>query len=304
MEDIRSAELTTWTPIAPFFEDFEVGQKLEHSGGRTVTEGDNALYIGLTGDRHPVHCDAEFARSLGYGRELINDLLVFHIVFGKTVPDISANAVANLGYAGLRFLRPVYPGDTLRARSEVIGKKENSSHKNGNVYVHTFGLNQAGETVLEFFRWVMVPKRDPEADCGDPVVPDLPAEVPVGDFVVDAELDSKSSKGVVWPGHMMIEEAHTLLRVHHGPGMTIEEAEHATATRLYQNTARVHFDAHYMKESGRGQRLIYGGHIISLAHAMAYNGLENAVRILRVEQRHARQPHVCRRHALRRVGSA
>ena len=280
MEDIKSTELTTWTHSAPLFEDFHLGEEIAHAGGRTVTEGDNALYIGLTGDRHPLYCDAEFARSLGYTRELINDLLVFHIVFGKTVPDISAGAIANLGYAGVRFLRPVYPGDTLRARSKVVGTKENSSHKNGNVYVCTHGLNQRDETVLEFYRWVMVPKRDPESVCGESSVPDLPSEVMPDQFAIDKELSNTKPGGVEWPSTMRIEEQHTYLKVHHGPGMTIEEAEHATATRLYQNTARVHFDAHFMEKSGRGKRLIYGGHVISLAHAMAYNGLENAARIL------------------------
>ena len=106
-----------------FFEDFEVGSELVHAVPRTITEGEAAMYIGLTGSRYPLHCSAEFARSLGHPRETINDLLVFHIVFGKTVNDVSLNAVANLGYAGVRFLAPVYPGDTMRSVSEVVGKK-------------------------------------------------------------------------------------------------------------------------------------------------------------------------------------
>ena len=80
------------------------------------------MYIGLTGSRYPLHCSAEYARSLGHPRETINDMLTFHIVFGKTVNDVSLNAVANLGYASVRFLRPVYPGDTLRSVSTVVGK--------------------------------------------------------------------------------------------------------------------------------------------------------------------------------------
>ena len=112
-----------------FFEDFEVGAELVHAVPRTVTEGDQALYVALTGDRYPLHCSAQYARTLGFERETVNDLLVFHVVFGKTVNDISLNAVANLGYAGLRFLAPVYPGDTLRSISQIVGKKENSSGK-------------------------------------------------------------------------------------------------------------------------------------------------------------------------------
>ena len=143
-----------------FFEDFERGAKLVHAVPRTITEGDCALYIALTGDRFPLHCSAEYARSLGYARETVNDLLVFHTVFGKTVNDVSLNAVANLGYAELRFLAPVYPGDTLRSVSEVLGKKENASGQNGIVWVRTTGTNQRGEGVLEYCRWVMVNKRD------------------------------------------------------------------------------------------------------------------------------------------------
>src|SRR3970040_3190011 len=103
-----------------FFEDFATGQVFRHAVPRTVTEGDLALYIALTGDRRPLHCSAEFARSLGFPRETAHDLLVSHIVFGRAVPDVSLNSPANLGYADVRFLRPVYPGDTLRAQTEVI----------------------------------------------------------------------------------------------------------------------------------------------------------------------------------------
>jgi 2-methylfumaryl-CoA hydratase len=93
----------------------------------------------------------------------LDDLLVFHAVFGKTVPDISLNAVANLGYAEGVFHAAVYPGDTLTSVSEVIGVKENSNGKTGTVYVRTTGTNQRGETVLSYVRWVMVRKRDAES---------------------------------------------------------------------------------------------------------------------------------------------
>ena len=104
----------------------------------------------------------------------VDDLLVFHIVFGKTVPDISLNAVANLGYADCRFLAPVYPGDTLSSTSEVIGLKENSNRQTGVVYVRSRGFNQRGVTVLEYVRWVMVRKRDPNAPAPAEVTPQLP----------------------------------------------------------------------------------------------------------------------------------
>ena len=88
---------------------------------------------------------------------------MFHIVFGKTVPDISLNAIANLGYAECRFVAPVFAGDTLSAESEVVGLRENSNGKTGVVYVRSCGHNQNGDTVLEYVRWVMVRKRDSNA---------------------------------------------------------------------------------------------------------------------------------------------
>ncbi|HET7849589.1 MAG TPA: MaoC family dehydratase, partial [Pseudolabrys sp.] len=104
-----------------FFEDFRLGQEIRHATPRTITEGDVAVYNGLFGSRFAVQSSDPFARAIGYPRAPVDDLLVFHVVFGKTVPDISLNAVANLGYAECRFLKPVYPGDTLHAISEVIG---------------------------------------------------------------------------------------------------------------------------------------------------------------------------------------
>src|SRR5204862_1445843 len=126
-----------------------------------VTAGDAALYTALYGSRFAVQSSAAFAAAIGYPQAPLDDLLVFHVVFGKTVPDISLNAVANLGYAECRFLAPVYPGDTLSAVSEVIGLKENSSRKTGVVYVRSTGLRQEdGARVLEYVRWGMVGRRD------------------------------------------------------------------------------------------------------------------------------------------------
>src|SRR5262249_53970946 len=117
-----------------FFEDFRLGQIIQHATPRTITAGGVALYTAPYGPRLAVQSSGDFARVLGFPRAPVDDLLFFHVVFGKTVPDISLNAVANLGYADCRFLKPVYPGDTLTATSEVIGLKENSSRKTGVVY--------------------------------------------------------------------------------------------------------------------------------------------------------------------------
>ena len=136
------------TGAGNFFEDFRLGQTIRHATPRTLTDGDVALYTGLFGSRFAVQSSRAFATAVGYREAPIDDLLVFHVVFGKSVPDISWNAVANLGYAGCQFLAPVFPGDTLTATSEVIGLKENSSRKTGVVYVRTRGFKQDGNTVL------------------------------------------------------------------------------------------------------------------------------------------------------------
>ena len=158
-----SAPSAPKTSPGNFFEDFRLGQQIRHATPLTLSVGDVALYQGLFGGRFAVQSSDVFAQNIGFPKAPIDDLLVFHIVFGKTVPDISINAVANLGYAGCRFLAPVYPGDTINAVSEVIGLKENSNRKTGLVFVRTTGCNQHDRKVLEYVRWVMVQKRDESA---------------------------------------------------------------------------------------------------------------------------------------------
>ena len=262
-----------------FFEDFHVGMKFRHPTPRTIHGGDLSLYIGLTGDRRPLSSSTEFARSLGYKRELAHDLLAFHIVFGKTVGDISLNAVANLGYAGVRFRRAVYPGDTLEAHSEVIGLRETSNGKAGVVFVTTRGRNQRDREVLRFQRWVLVNKRDPATRTGIDDVPDLPDSVAVSALPVPKRLNLGLFEAVGWAtgGSALWDDYDVGERIHHLDGMTIDESDHTMATRLYQNTAKVHFNQHAMQSSRHGKRLIYGGHIISVAHALSYNGLENVL---------------------------
>src|SRR5215831_15710423 len=160
-----------------FFEDFRLGQVIRHATPRTVTAGFGVLYTALYGARFAVQSSDAFARAIGYPRAPIDDLIVFHVVFGKTVPDISLNAVANLGYADCRFLAPVYPGDTLNAESEVIGLRENSSRKTGIAFVRSTGLKPDGTKVLEYVRWVMLRKRDEAAPAPGDHVPRLPEAV-------------------------------------------------------------------------------------------------------------------------------
>ncbi len=262
-----------------FFEDFHVGLTLTHATPLTVTEGDLALYRALTGSRHALYSAETFACDAGFDDLPADPLLAFHLVFGKSVADISLNAVANLGYADGRFEGAVYPGDTVRAVSEVIGVKENSSGLTGVVYVRTRGINQLGDTVLSYVRWVMVNKRDPAAPAPDPVVPDLPSAVSADALDRPDYVDWSDALS----GSPHRYEDYTLgERIDHVDGMTVEEAEHQVATRLYQNTAKVHFDAHAQKDSRFGRRLIYGGVVISIARALSFNGLANAAQMLAI----------------------
>jgi 2-methylfumaryl-CoA hydratase len=202
----------------------------------------------------------------------LDDLMAFHVVFGKTVPDISLNAVANLGYAEGRWLRPVWPGDTLRSQSTVIGLKETSSGATGVVWVRTVGLNQRDETVLEYVRWVMVRKRRREVVV-PVVVPELAGAVVAGDLVVPAGLDfTRYDFALAGERHRWGDYAVGEV-IDHVDGVTVEEAEHMLATRAWQNTSKVHFD---VSQRDDGRRLIYGGHVISLARSLSFNGLANA----------------------------
>jgi 2-methylfumaryl-CoA hydratase len=264
-----------------FFEDFGIGQHLVHAIPRTLHGGDIAAYMALTGERHPLTSSTELARSLGFQREVMPDLLVFHIVFGKSVPDVSHNATANLGYADVRFLRPVYPGDTLVAESEVIGLREVSSGEAGVVYVRTRGTNQKGQEVLSFIRWVMVPKQDKDRAKGVNTVPNMPAVVAVERLPVPETMNLQRFPDLAWAfgSTARWDDYDTGERLDHPDAMTIEEADHVQATRLYHNTAQVHFDARTAADSRFGKRIVYGGHVISVAMGLAQNGLNTALRI-------------------------
>jgi 2-methylfumaryl-CoA hydratase len=265
-----------------YFEDFTVGQEIVHATPRTISAGDVSLYTALYGSRFAVNSSDTFADGLSLSQAPVDDMLAFHMVFGKTVPDISLNAVANLGYAQGRFGDPVYPGDTISTVSTVIGVRENKDAKTGIVYVRSVGTNQRRETVLDYCRWVMVRKKNPDAPAPAPVTPDLPDAVAVGDLLVphrihvrDYDTDLSGSPHF-WDDYAVGE------KIDHVDGMTIEEAEHMMATRLYQNTAKVHFDAFMQKDSRFGRRLIYGGHIISLARSLSFNGLANAFKVVAI----------------------
>jgi len=261
------------TNAGRFFEDYTLGETIRHAVPRTVTSGERALYHMLYPARHALYSSDQFAQGCGLPFSPLDDMIAFHVVFGKTVPDVSLNAVANLGYAQGRWLSPVWPGDTLRSESRVIGLKQNSNGKTGVVYVRTTGLNQHDETVLEYVRWVMVRKRNLDAPAPDTIIPELPAALDAGDLVIPKGLDfthydfELAGEPHRWGDYQVGEQ------IDHVDGVTVEEAEHMLATRLWQNTAKVHFDTSARPD---GSRLIYGGHVISMARALSFNGLANA----------------------------
>ena len=270
-------EMAVKTNPGRFFEDYRLGETIAHAVPRTLSGGERAVYHALYPARHAVYSSDQFAQGCGLPASPMDDLAAFHTVFGKTVPDISLNAIANLGYAEGRWLQPVYPGDTLRAQSTVIGLKENSSGTSGVVWVRTRGFNQDDAPVLDYVRWVMVRKGRLDAPAPAAVVPQLAPVVAPEDLVLPKGLDftrydfALAGERHRWGDYTVGEQ------IDHVDGVTVEEAEHMLATRLWQNTAKVHFDATVRTD---GKRLIYGGHIISLARALSFNGLANAQMIV------------------------
>ena len=199
------------------------------------------------------------------------------MVFGRTVPDLSLNAIANLGYAGVKFHQPVFAGDTVCASSKIIGLKENSNGKTGTVYVESIGKNQKGEIILSYYRWLMMRKKNEGMISSfKNVVPDLPKKVKTKDFVIPKNLKIENWSSQISGSPYYFDDYSVEEEINHLDGQTIEEAEHQLATRLYQNNARVHFNNHIEKD---GRRIIYGGYIISLARAISCNGLANGFKI-------------------------
>ncbi|WP_016835811.1 MaoC family dehydratase [Herbaspirillum lusitanum] len=268
-----------------FFEDFNLGQVIRHGTHRTMTDGDASVYLALTGARQAAHSSTTAAALMGFANRPLDDLLVFNIAFGKTVPDISLNAIANLGYAEVRFVEPVYAGDTLHCESVILGLKENSSRKSGVIYVRSTCYDQNDRTVLSWVRWVMVHKRRTASRAPEPFVPGFDDVVPLNQLVTHASVSSRDALDE-WcestGSRSMWEHFSVGDRINHLAGMTIEEADHMSATRLYQNNSRVHFDALVMRDSPSGRRLVYGGHVISVCRALSYDGLENVVSIMAI----------------------
>jgi 2-methylfumaryl-CoA hydratase len=270
------------TAIGNFFEDFEVGQVLHHATPRTVTEGDATLYLALTGSRFAVHCSSTLARMAGLPRPPLEDLLTFNLVFGRSVPDVSLNALANLGYADGCFGALLYPGDSITATSEVIGLKEASSGKMGTVWVRTRAAKEDGREVLSFVRWVLVNKRNFDAPAPEEVVPELPDHVEADRLSVPPGLRPRHFNRVLSGSMNRFDSYAVGEKIDHIDGMTVEETDHRLATRLYQNTARVHFNNHREKSGRFGRCIVYGGYVMSMARALSFNGLANLLHIVAI----------------------
>ena len=263
-----------------YFEDYKLNEEINHSVPRTITDGDVSIYLSTTGSRFPLNYSAEFSKTLGLKKIPIDDILLFHMVFGRTVPDLSLNAIANLGYAGVKFHKPAFVGDTLNASSKIIGLKENSNGKTGTVYVESVGKNQNDEIVLTYYRWLMMRKRNEGMiKSFQNTIPDLPDKVKTKDFNIIENFDIDKWSSSVSGSNFYFNDYAEEEEIHHLDGQTIEEAEHQIATRLYQNNARVHFNQHIEKSGRFGKRIIYGGYIISLARAISCNGLANTFKL-------------------------
>ncbi len=143
-----------------FLEDFTVGDVYLHAHGRTITETDNTWFALLTNNTHDIHFNADYASRTEFGRPLVVSTLTLAIVTGLSVPDVSQNAVANLGWDNVKLTAPVFAGDTIYAESEVLEVRPSRSRPGqGLVRVRTRGFNQRDETIMTFERTVLVHAR-------------------------------------------------------------------------------------------------------------------------------------------------
>jgi itaconyl-CoA hydratase len=142
------------------YEDFTVGDVYEHPLGRTILDADNIWFTCLTMNTNPIHFDVEYASKTEFGKPLVNSCLTLALVTGQSVTDLTMNAVANLGWDEVRLPHPLFEGDTVRSKSEVLEARESRSRPEaGVVRVKTTGMNQHGDTVIEFTRTFLVWKR-------------------------------------------------------------------------------------------------------------------------------------------------
>ncbi len=146
-----------------YYEEFEVGETIEHRLRRTVSESDNQRYCDMTMNQQPLHLDAEFAADTQFGERLVNGLYTMSLAVGMTIPDTTdGTIVANLSYDNVRHPKPVFHGDTIRAETTVTDKRETSDGERGVVTMHVEAFNQNDELVCEFDRTALSLKRPDE----------------------------------------------------------------------------------------------------------------------------------------------
>jgi len=144
-----------------YYEDFVEDEEIVHALSKTIFESDNNFFSSLTMNHHPVHTNLDYAQKNQHGKLLVVGTLVFSIVVGMTVPDISGKAIANLGYEEVKHLAPLFINDTLYARTRIISKRESKNKPDrGIVYVETVGFNQNGVDVISFRRNVLIKKSE------------------------------------------------------------------------------------------------------------------------------------------------
>ena len=154
------SEETQVSDGARYYEDFTVGEVIQHPIGRTVTTTDNIWFTNLTMNPNPIHFDHYYASQTEFGKPLVNSAFTLSLVTGLSVADLSARAFANLGWDEVKLPRPVFEGDTLYAQSEVLEARASQSRPNvGIVRVKTIGYNQDGKVVIEYKRNIMVYRR-------------------------------------------------------------------------------------------------------------------------------------------------
>jgi acyl dehydratase len=157
-----------------FFEDFRVGDVYHHALGRTVTETDNSWFTLLTQNTAPLHFDKHYASQTEFGRPLVNSTFTLALVTGQSVSDVSQNVMANLGWDQVRLLKPLFEGDTVYSKSEVLELRDSKSRPNvGVVTVRTTGFNQDGIILIEFNRTLLVYRRGQ--------APTIPSPLPKSD---------------------------------------------------------------------------------------------------------------------------
>ncbi|MSO41882.1 MAG: acyl dehydratase [Solirubrobacterales bacterium] len=265
----------------PHFEDFEVGQVYEDAPAFTVTEGHAALHQALLGDRLKLALDAELSAAVTgeSGRQLANPNLVCDVAIGQSTGP-TQRVLGNLFYRGLVLLRPVFVGDTLRTRSEVVALKQNRPRDDGSgsglVVLRIRTENQADETVLDFWRCPMIPTADPDAETG---------HADSFDFIPD-ELDAGALAAAVPAGWRLDVFRERLAGGHLesvAPGASFAIAGRDTVSaapelaRMTLNVAKAHTDP---GASFHGKRLVYGGHTIGVAAAQATRAIPNLVTVI------------------------